>query len=78
MAINLFLEEIEVEFGQFLDEQGVLVRVGHHCAQPLHRALGMASSTRASVQLTTTEEEVDRFIDALRGAQKYFGVEVAR
>lgn len=66
------------DVGQFLDEQGVLVRVGHHCAQPLHRALGMASSTRASVHLTTTEEEVDRFLDALRGAQRYFQVEVAR
>ena len=65
------------DVGQFLDEQGVLVRVGHHCAQPLHRALGMASSTRASVHLTTTEDEIDRFLDALRGAQRYFGVEVA-
>lgn len=65
------------DVGQFLDEQGVLVRVGHHCAQPLHRKLGMASSTRASVHLTTTEDEVDRFLDALRGAQRYFGVEVA-
>lgn len=65
------------DVGQYLDEQGVLVRVGHHCAQPLHRALGIASSTRASVHLTTTEEEIDRFIEALRGAQHYFGVEVA-
>ena len=66
------------DVGQFLDEQGVLVRVGHHCAQPLHRALGMASSTRASVHLTTTEDEVDRFLDGLRGAQQYFGVGGAR
>jgi len=66
------------DVGQVLDELGVLVRVGHHCAQPLHRALGMASSTRASVHLTTTVEEVDRFLDALRAAQRYFGVEVAR
>ncbi|PRI10310.1 aminotransferase class V-fold PLP-dependent enzyme [Leucobacter massiliensis] len=65
------------DVGQFLDEQGVLVRVGHHCAQPLHRALGIASSTRASVHVTTTEDEVDRFIDALRGALRYFGVEAA-
>ena len=65
------------DVGQFLDEQGVLVRVGHHCAQPLHRALGIASSTRASVHLTTTEDEVDRFLDALRGAQRYFGAEVS-
>lgn len=66
------------DVGQFLDGEGILVRVGHHCAQPLHRALGMASSTRASVHATTTEEEVDRFLEAMRGAQKYFGVEVAR
>lgn len=65
------------DLGQFLDERGVLVRVGHHCAQPLHRALGMASSTRASVHLTTTEDEIDRFVDAVRGAQRYFGVEVS-
>lgn len=65
------------DLGQFLDEQGVLVRVGHHCAQPLHRALGMASSTRASVHLTSTEDEVDRFIAAIRGAQHYFGTEVS-
>lgn len=65
------------DVGQYLDEQGVLVRVGHHCAQPLHRALGMASSTRASVHVTTTEEEIDRFLDALRGAQRYFKTEVA-
>lgn len=65
------------DLGQYLDEQGVLVRVGHHCAQPLHRALGMASSTRASVHVTTTEDEVDRFLAAVRGAQQYFGMEVS-
>ncbi|GAA1323301.1 SufS family cysteine desulfurase [Nonlabens tegetincola] len=65
------------DVGQFLDEQGVLVRVGHHCAQPLHRALGMASSTRASVHVTTTEDEVDRFLAAIAGAQQYFGTEVS-
>lgn len=65
------------DVGQYLDEQGVLVRVGHHCAQPLHRALGMASSTRASVHLTSTEDEVDRFLAAIRGAQTYFGLEVS-
>ncbi|WP_307866461.1 aminotransferase class V-fold PLP-dependent enzyme [Leucobacter chromiisoli] len=63
------------DVGQFLDEQGVLVRVGHHCAQPLHRALGVTSTTRASVHVTTTEEEIDRFLDAIRGAQRYFGLE---
>ncbi|MBC9935803.1 MULTISPECIES: aminotransferase class V-fold PLP-dependent enzyme [unclassified Leucobacter] len=60
--------------GQFLDEQGISVRVGHHCAQPLHRALGVTASVRASVHLTTTADEVDRFLAAVRGAQEYFGV----
>lgn len=65
------------DVGQFLDAEGVQVRVGHHCAQPLHRALGLTASVRASVHLTTTEEEVDRFIAALQGARAYFGVENA-
>jgi cysteine desulfurase/selenocysteine lyase len=63
------------DVGQVLVAEGVLVRVGHHCAQPLHRVLGITSSTRASVHITTTEDEIDRFLDALRGAQRYFGVE---
>lgn len=66
------------DVGQYLDGEGVLVRVGHHCAQPLHRALGMTASTRASVHVTSTAEEVDRFVEALRGAQRYFGVGGAR
>src|SRR5690606_7044041 len=65
------------DVGQYLDEQGVLVRAGQHCAQPLQPAAGITSSTRASVHVTTTEDEVDRFLDALRGAQRYFGVEVS-
>lgn len=83
MSQRVALAAVEVEgihahdVGQFLDEQGILVRVGHHCAQPLHRALGITSSTRASVHATTTEDEIDRFLDAIRGAQRYFGVEGA-
>lgn len=61
------------DIGQFLDGEGVQVRVGHHCAQPLHRAVGTASSTRASVHVTSTEAEVDQFVDGIRGAIKYFG-----
>jgi cysteine desulfurase / selenocysteine lyase len=47
--------------------------VGHHCAQPLHRRLGVAATTRASAYLYTTEDEVDRFLDALSGVRAYFG-----
>ena len=60
------------DVGQFLDDRGIAVRVGHHCAQPLHRRLGIASSTRASTYLYTTEDEVDAVIDGVRGAIDFF------
>jgi cysteine desulfurase/selenocysteine lyase len=41
------------------------VRAGHHCAQPLHRRLGLAATARASFYLYNTREEVDRFVEAL-------------
>lgn len=60
--------------GQFLDDRGIAARVGHHCAQPLHRRLGVTSSTRASAYLYTTEDEVDRFIEAVADSIDFFGV----
>jgi len=59
--------------GQFLDAQGIAVRVGHHCAQPLHRRFGLTASVRASAALYTTPDEVDRFLDAASGIRSYFG-----
>jgi cysteine desulfurase/selenocysteine lyase len=61
------------DVGQFLDAQGIAVRVGHHCAQPLHRRLGLTATTRASTYLYTTEAEVDRFLAAVAGVRPYFG-----
>jgi len=63
------------DVGQFLDAQGVAVRVGHHCAQPLHRRYGVTASTRASAYLYTSDEDVDRFIDGLSQVRKFFQVE---
>ncbi len=62
------------DVGQFLDDRGIAARVGHHCAQPLHRRLGVTSSTRASIYIYTTEEEVDRFIEAVADSRDFFGV----
>ena len=62
------------DVGQFLDDRGIAVRVGHHCAQPLHRRLGITSSTRASAYLYTTEDEVDRFLSGVRDTSAFFGV----
>ncbi|ALO67787.1 cysteine desulfurase [Arthrobacter alpinus] len=65
------------DVGQFLDAAGIAVRVGHHCAQPLHRRLGLNSSTRASTYLYNTTAEVDAFLAAVAGVRGYFGVEGA-
>lgn len=61
------------DVGQFLDARGIAVRVGHHCAQPLHRRLGLTATTRASAYLYTTVEDVDRFIAAVGDVRGYFG-----
>jgi len=61
------------DVGQFLDDRGIAVRVGHHCAQPLHRRLGITSSTRASTYLYTTTEEVDQLVSGVADAILFFG-----
>ncbi|MBM3715184.1 MAG: SufS family cysteine desulfurase [Actinobacteria bacterium] len=65
------------DVGQFLDSRGVAVRVGHHCAQPLHRRFGLTASVRASAAIHTTADEVDTFLDAVSGVRSFFGAEVA-
>ncbi|HSZ38431.1 MAG TPA: SufS family cysteine desulfurase [Trebonia sp.] len=62
------------DVGQVLDDQGIAVRTGHHCAWPLHRALGVQSSTRATFYVYNTHEEVDALADGVRYAKKFFGV----
>jgi cysteine desulfurase/selenocysteine lyase len=61
------------DVGQVLDELGIAVRTGHHCAWPLHRALGAQASTRATFYLYNTHDEVDALADGIRKAQKFFG-----
>ncbi len=48
-----------------LDQEGICIRAGHHCAQPLHRRLGLAASCRASFHIYNTREEVEAFLEAL-------------
>ncbi len=64
------------DVGQVLDDAGIAVRVGHHCAWPLHRALGVAASTRASFAAYSTAGEVDALLAALDRVPAIFGVEV--
>ncbi len=62
------------DLGQVLDDHGVSIRVGHHCAWPLHRACGAQSTARASFYLYNTEEEVDKLVEAIKAAREFFGV----
>lgn len=56
----------------FLDQEGVAVRTGHHCTQPLHRELGAAGSIRASLYFYNSKEDVDVFINKLKGVIAMF------
>ncbi|NDI35903.1 cysteine desulfurase [Chengkuizengella sediminis] len=59
-----------------LDSEGVAVRAGHHCCQPLMRWLNVSATARASFYLYNTEEDADRLIDALVKTKEYFGHEI--
>ena len=61
------------DVGQVLDDGGVAVRVGHHCAWPLHRRFGLAATVRASFAVYNTVDEVDRLVAGVRRALEFFG-----
>jgi cysteine desulfurase/selenocysteine lyase len=61
------------DMATFLDEHGIAIRAGHHCAQPLHKHLQLSATSRASFYLYNNRGEVDAFIEALRKAKKFFG-----
>lgn len=63
------------DVGQVLDDAGVAVRVGHHCAQPLHRRFGVAATARASAAVYTTDAEIAVFREALAGVRAFFGLD---
>ena len=73
-AISFTLGDIHPhDLGQYLDSQGIAVRTGHHCAWPLTRKLGVPATTRASVYLYNTTDDLDALVVGVQGAQKYFG-----
>ena len=72
-AVSFTLGDIHPhDLGQFLDSQGVAVRTGHHCAWPLTRKLGVPATTRASVYLYNTTDDLDVLVTSIKAAQKYF------
>ena len=60
------------DLSSFLDQEGIAIRSGHHCTQPLHKSLNIASTARASLYFYNTIEEIDRFAQALRTTINFF------
>ena len=72
-AISFTVEGVHPhDVSQVLDDLGIAVRAGHHCAWPLHRAFGVRASTRASFYLYNTRAEADALADGIRRAQRFF------
>ncbi|EGD56122.1 cysteine desulfurase [Gordonia neofelifaecis] len=73
-AVSFDVEGVHAhDLGQVLDDEGVAIRVGHHCAWPLHRTFGVQASARASFAVYNTLDEVDALADAIGVAQRFFG-----
>jgi len=74
-AVSFVVDGVHAhDVGQVLDDAGVAVRVGHHCAQPLHRRFGVAATARATAAVYTTDHEVEIFREALAGVRTFFGL----
>ncbi|GAB23673.1 cysteine desulfurase/selenocysteine lyase [Gordonia polyisoprenivorans NBRC 16320 = JCM 10675] len=74
-AVSFVVDGIHAhDLGQILDDEGVAIRVGHHCAWPLHKRFGVAATARASFAAYNTLDEVDALAAAIRKAQNFFGV----
>ena len=73
-VISFTLEDVHPhDVAQILDNDGVAVRAGHHCAMPLHQKYNIPATTRASFYLYSTNEEVDQLVAALLKVRRMFG-----
>jgi cysteine desulfurase/selenocysteine lyase len=69
------------DLSQVLDQHGIAIRAGHHCAQPLMRRLDCVATARASFYIYNTFAEIDKLVEALEDAERFFdpdGASVAR
>ena len=60
------------DVGQFIDSRGIAIRVGHHCAQPVHRHFGVYASNRASTGVYNTMADTDALLEAVSGVRSFF------
>ncbi|WP_296108516.1 cysteine desulfurase [uncultured Corynebacterium sp.] len=73
-ALSFVVEGIHPhDLGQVVDDQGVCIRVGHHCAWPVHTCMNVQATARASFYIYNDLSEVDALVAAIRKAQKFFG-----
>ena len=61
------------DLATLLDHEGIAVRVGHHCAQPLHRALGVPGTARASIGIYSNRADLEALAAGIRSARRFFG-----
>jgi cysteine desulfurase/selenocysteine lyase len=74
-TISFLFEGIHAhDISQVVDERGVCVRAGHHCAKPLMRVLGVPATTRASFYVYNDEADVDALVEALAAAERFFAI----
>lgn len=72
-VVTFVMDKIHAhDVAQILDSEGVAVRSGHHCTMPLHRRLGLVSTTRASFYIYNEKEDVDRLVEGLEKVKKMF------
>ncbi|HVG59083.1 MAG TPA: cysteine desulfurase [Hyalangium sp.] len=72
--VSFVMEDIHPhDIGTILDQEGVAVRAGHHCAQPLMQCFGVAATVRASLALYSTREDVDALVRGLHKVREVFG-----
>ena len=73
-AVSFWFRDVHPhDLAQVLDQEGVCIRAGHHCAQPLMRRLGVPATARASFYVYSTTDDVDRLVEALQKAGEVFG-----
>ena len=76
MTVSFTLDGVHPhDVGQFIDAQGIAIRVGHHCAQPVHRHFGVYASNRASSGIYNSVEDAQALVEALKKVRPIFEVE---
>jgi cysteine desulfurase / selenocysteine lyase len=73
-VISFWMDDVHPhDMAQLLDAEGIAVRAGHHCAQPLMRCYGVPATTRASFYVYNTLEDVDVLVEGVRAARRMLG-----